>query len=109
MFYPQQGYQIPQQQQQPSRMMGAPQPQQPYQKREKKMLRITDPNTGRDITDDIIFANQTGGSKTNTPPQSGPSSARATPVGASVSGQFSPYEQSPDGVSCHLYFILHGL
>ena len=48
-----------------------------YQKREKKVLKITDPTTGEEI-------NVMGSSKTNTPPQSGSSSSRATPVTANV-------------------------
>ena len=49
---------------------------QTYQKREKKALKILDPTTLEEI-------NVSGG-KTSTPPQSGSSSSRATPVTQNV-------------------------
>ncbi|XP_064642911.1 eukaryotic translation initiation factor 4 gamma 1-like isoform X3 [Lineus longissimus] len=47
--------------------------------RERKVIRITDPNSGQDVTDDLLGSAKSA--KTGTPPlSSGPSSARATPV-----------------------------
>ena len=70
---------VPQVQMQPQR---APLPQAhvtPYPKREKRILRITDPNTGRDINEETLATpGQQSGGKQSTPPQS--SSGRATPV-----------------------------
>ena len=55
--------------------------QQPYQNREKKVLAITDPNTGRNVLEDLVSV-----SKSSAPLHSfaGPSSSRATPVSGSV-------------------------
>ena len=92
----QQQQQVPQQQQQPQQQPQQQQPQQPqqqqapqqqqrpmstggggpYQKREKRGLAIVDPNTGRDITEDL---RQDSSSKSITPPPSESSSERATP------------------------------
>lgn len=60
--------------QQPQRTMN--QQPQPYQKRERKIIRIVDPSTGQDISDEIMSST----TKSNTPPHSGPNSSRATPV-----------------------------
>lgn len=57
-----------------------PQQQVQYQKRRKNIIQITDPNTGKVINDEIL---QTGSTKQVTPPNSGSSSSRATPVGVS--------------------------
>ena len=56
---------------------------QTYQKREKRALKILDPTTMEEV-------NVLGG-KTSTPPQSGSSSSRATPVTANVSVMYEHY------------------
>ncbi len=61
----------------PQNVPRQPATQQTYQKRERKMLKITDPTTGEEIN--------VGAGKTSTPPQSGSSSSRATPVASEVS------------------------
>ena len=58
------------------------QPPQGYQKRTKKVLAITDPNTGKNIMDDIMPT--AAPAHSTTPPHSGSNSSRATPVGVSA-------------------------
>lgn len=53
--------------------------------REKRALAIVDPNTGKNILDDI---NNEKPDKTPTPPQSSESSARNTPAPVSLYGIF---------------------
>ena len=58
------------------------QPSNTYQKRARKAIKIIDPNTGEDINMDDV-ASTTGAKPSNTPPQSGSSSSRDTPVSVS--------------------------
>ena len=71
---------------------GAPQPAPaPPQQRERKVIRIQDPNSGQDITEELVGGARSA--KSATPPQSGPGSARATPNNA---------------VSIRIFFLLSG-
>ena len=60
--------------------------QQSYQKREKQMLAITDPNTGRNVLEDLVDV-----SKSSAPLHSfaGPHSSRDTPVSGSATAEIS--------------------
>ncbi|XP_013390980.1 eukaryotic translation initiation factor 4 gamma 1 isoform X3 [Lingula anatina] len=66
----------------PSQPSAAMTPQQTYQKREKRIIQIVNPNTGKDITEDITHIS--GAQKSGTPPLSDSSSARDTPTSSST-------------------------
>ncbi|XP_077998892.1 eukaryotic translation initiation factor 4 gamma 3-like isoform X2 [Glandiceps talaboti] len=101
-YYPAQQQQpMPQvQYRQPQQAYTQPMPTRQYEKppqREKKLIRITDPNKGVDITDEIMKSSSaTSSSSTNiTPPLSGRSSTSGTPPQVVPAATPPPQLQQP--------------